>query len=113
MKILATGQTESRSFRSGPTLTPSRMASRVKKLATDWAYDAVSIGYPGPVLNGRPSAEPVNLGHGSFDFVQAFGRHVRIINDAAMQALGSYKDGVNFPLLKWPTTEKTAAKFPR
>ena len=95
VKILATGQTESRSFRSGPTLTPSRMASKVKKLATDWAYDAVSIGYPGPVLNGRPSAEPVNLGHGwvAFDFVQAFGRPVKIINDAAMQALGSYEDG--------------------
>ena len=95
VKILATGQTESRSFRSGPTLTPRRMASRVKKLAADWAYDAVSIGYPGPVLNGRPSAEPVNLGHGwvAFDFVQAFGRPVKIINDAAMQALGSHKDG--------------------
>ena len=95
VKILATGQTESRSFRSGPTLTPRRMASRVKKLAADWAYDAISIGYPGPVLNGRPSAEPVNLGHGwvAFDFEQAFGRPVKIINDAAMQALGSYKGG--------------------
>jgi polyphosphate glucokinase len=93
VKILVTGQTESRSFRSGPTLTPRRMASRVKKLAADWAYDAISIGYPGPVLNGRPSAEPVNLGHGwvAFDFEQAFGRPVKIINDAAMQALGSYK----------------------
>jgi polyphosphate glucokinase len=92
VKILATGQTESRSFRSGPTLTPRRMASRVKKLAADWAYDAISIGYPGPVLNGRPSAEPVNLGHGwvAFDFEQAFGRPVKIINDAAMQTLGSY-----------------------
>src|SRR6516162_8407035 len=95
VKILATGQTESRSFRSGPTLTPRRMASRVKKLAADWAYDAISIGYPGPVLSGRPSAEPVNLGHGwvAFDFVQAFGCPVKIINDAAMQALGSYKGG--------------------
>ena len=93
VKILVTGQTESRSFRSGPTLTPRRMASRVKKLAADWAYDAISIGYPGPVLNGRPSAEPVNLGRGwvAFDFVQAFGCPVKIINDAAMQALGSYK----------------------
>src|SRR5262249_29179698 len=73
VKILATGQTESRSFRSGPTLTPGRMASRVQKLAADWPYDVISIGYPGPVLNGRPSAEPVNLGRGwiAFDFVQA------------------------------------------
>ena len=71
------------------------MASRVKKLAADWKYDAVSIGYPGPVLSGRPSAEPVNLGRGwvAFDFVQAFGRPVKVINDAAMQALGSYKNG--------------------
>ena len=58
VKILATSQTESRSFRSGPTLTPRRMVSRVKKLAADWAYDVVSIGYPGPVLHGRPIAEP-------------------------------------------------------
>jgi polyphosphate glucokinase len=95
VKILATGQRESRSLRSGPTLTPRRMASRVKKLAADWTYDAISIGYPGPVLNGRPSAEPVNLGHGwvAFDFAQAFGCPVKIINDAAMQALGSYKGG--------------------
>ena len=95
VKILATGQTESRSFRSGPTLTPRRMVARVKKLAADWAYDAVSIGYPGPVLGGRPSAEPVNLGHGwvAFDFAQAFDRPVKVINDAAMQALGSYKGG--------------------
>jgi polyphosphate glucokinase len=95
VKILATGQTESRSFRSGPTLTPGRMASRVKKLAADWPYDVISIGYPGPVLNGRPSAEPVNLGRGwiAFDFVQTFDRPVKIINDAAMQALGSYNGG--------------------
>jgi len=92
VKILATGETESRSFRSGPALTPGAMAARVKKLAADWTYDAISIGYPGP---GRPSAEPVNLGQGwvAFDFVQAFSRPVKIINDAAMQALGSYKGG--------------------
>jgi polyphosphate glucokinase len=62
VKILASGQTEIRSFRSGPTLTPVRMVSGVKKLAADWTYEAVSIGYPGPVLGGRPSAEPINLG---------------------------------------------------
>jgi polyphosphate glucokinase len=95
VKILATGQPESRSFRSGPKLTPRRMVSGVKKLAADWTYDVVSIGYPGPVLGGRPSAEPVNLGRGwiAFDFTQAFGRPVKVINDAAMQALGSYEGG--------------------
>ena len=95
VKILVTGQTESRSFRSGPTLTPSRMVSGVKKLAADWTYDVVSIGYPGPVLGGRPAAEPINLGRGwvAFDFALAFGRPVKVINDAAMQALGSYKGG--------------------
>ena len=95
VKILATGQTESRSFRSGPTLTPKRMISGVKKLAADWAYDAVSIGYPGAVLGGRPSAEPVNLGRGwvGFDFAEAFALPVKVINDAAMQALGSYRGG--------------------
>jgi polyphosphate glucokinase len=95
VKILATGQSESRSFTSGPKLTPKRMAARVIKLAADWTYDVVSIGYPGPVLGGRPSAEPVNLGRGwiAFDFAQAFGRPVKIMNDAAMQALGSYEGG--------------------
>jgi predicted NBD/HSP70 family sugar kinase len=62
VKILATGQSERRSFSSGPTLTPRRMVSGVKKLAGDWMYDAVSIGYPGPVLRGRPISEPYNLG---------------------------------------------------
>jgi polyphosphate glucokinase len=95
VKILATGQPESRSFRSGPKLTPRRMVSGVKKLAADWTYDVVSIGYPGPVLGGRPAAEPVNLGRGwiAFDFAQAFGRPVKVMNDAAMQALGSYEGG--------------------
>jgi polyphosphate glucokinase len=95
VKILATGQTESRSFRSGPTLTPRRMVSGVKKLAADWTYDVVSIGYPGPVLGGRPIAEPQNLGVGwvGFDFARAFDRPVKVINDATMQALGSYKGG--------------------
>lgn len=93
VKILASGQTERRSFPSGPKLTPRRMVAGVKKLAADWPYDVVSIGYPGPVLAGRPAAEPVNLGPGwiGFDFAHAFGRPVKILNDAAMQALGSYK----------------------
>jgi polyphosphate glucokinase len=95
VKILATGQKEHRSFRSGPTLTPSRMVSEVKELAADWAYDLVSIGVPGPVLGGRPIGEPRNLGRGwvGFDFARAFGRPVKVVNDAAMQALGSYRGG--------------------
>jgi len=95
VKILATGQTEARSFRSGRTLTPARMVSGVKKLAADWTYDVVSIGYPGAVLGGRPIAEPHNLGRGwvGFNFAHAFGCPVKVVNDAAMQALGSYKGG--------------------
>jgi glucose-6-phosphate isomerase len=95
VKILATGQSERRSIPSGPTLTPGRMISEVKKLAEDWIYDAVSIGYPGPVVGGRPITEPYNLGRGwvGFDFEGAFGRPVKIVNDAAMQALGSYRGG--------------------
>ena len=95
VKILATGQTKNRSFLSGPTLTPGRMVSKVKKLAADWTYDTVSIGYPGPVLHARPIAEPHNLGRGwvGFDFAEAFGLPVKVVNDAAMQALGSYKGG--------------------
>jgi polyphosphate glucokinase len=95
VKMLATSQDEHRSFPSGPTLTPRQMVSGVKKLARGWTYDAVSIGYPGPVLHGRPIAEPHNLGHGwiGFDFAAAFGHPVKVINDAAMQALGSYRGG--------------------
>jgi len=95
VKILASGQNDERSFPSGPTLTPIQMVSGVKKLARDWTYDAVSIGYPGAVLHGRPIAEPYNLGRGwvGFDFAAAFGRPVKVVNDAAMQALGSYNGG--------------------
>jgi polyphosphate glucokinase len=95
VKMLATGQTEHRAFPSGPKLTPSQMVSGVKRLAGDWTYDVVSIGYPGPVVHGCPIAEPHNLGRGwvGFDFAAAFGCPVRLVNDAAMQALGSYKGG--------------------
>ena len=95
VKILATGQTGRRLFPSGPRLTPRRMVSGVKKLAQGWTYEVVSIGYPGPVLRGRPMAEPYNLGRGwvGFDFAEAFGHPVKVVNDAAMQALGSYQGG--------------------
>jgi polyphosphate glucokinase len=95
VKILATGQDTARKVPSGPTMTAKRMVSEVKKLAGDWKYDVVSIGYPGPVLRGRPIHDPFNLGPGwvGFDFEKAFGCPVKVINDAAMQALGSYKGG--------------------
>jgi polyphosphate glucokinase len=95
VKILASGQKEPRRFESGPTLTAKQMVSEVQKLAGDWSYDVVSIGYPGPVLRGRPIAEPHNLGGGwvGFNFEKAFRRPVKVVNDAAMQALGSYKRG--------------------
>jgi len=95
VKMLATGQTERRRFPSGKTLTPELMVAGVKALAKDWTYDVVSIGYPGPVLGGAPAAEPHNLASGwvGFDFKAAFGCPVKVINDAAMQALGSYKGG--------------------
>jgi len=95
VKILATGQKEPRKIPSGPTLTPKAMVAGIKKLATGWKYDAVSIGYPGMVIHGRPVAEPFNLGKGwvGFDYRAAFGKPVKLMNDAAMQALGSYKGG--------------------
>src|SRR2546425_3070591 len=95
VKILATGQREHRKIASGPTMTARRMVSAVKRLSADWPYDHVAIGYPGPVVHGHPVAEPHNLGGGwvGFDFRRAFGRPVKMINDAAMQALGNYRGG--------------------
>jgi polyphosphate glucokinase len=95
VKILVTGQEVPRKFPSGPTLTAAQMAAKVIELAGDWHFDAVSIGYPGFVMRGRPIAEPHNLALGwvTFDFQAGFGRPVKIVNDAAMQALGSYKGG--------------------
>ena len=80
---------------SGPAVTPAVMVAAVKKATAGWEYDAVAIGYPGPVLHGKPVAEPHNLGVGwvGFDFSKAFGKPVKLVNDAAMQALGSYEGG--------------------
>lgn len=95
VKLLATGHPDRLKLDSGPDLTPERMVEAVRGATSDWTYDVVSIGYPGPVRHGSPAAEPHNLGPGwvGFDFGQAFGRPVRMINDAAMQALGSYEGG--------------------
>ena len=95
VKLLATGQELMRKFASGPTLTPREMAKAVCATVNDWDYDAVSLGYPGPVRGGKPTAEPKNLGTGwiKFDFAKALDRPVRMLNDAAMQALGSYEGG--------------------
>jgi polyphosphate glucokinase len=95
VKILVTRQKESRRFESGSTLTVKQMVERVKALAAEWKYDHVTVGYPGPVLHNKPVAEPHNLSAGwvGFDFEAAFDRPVKVMNDAAMQALGSYKGG--------------------
>jgi len=95
VKVLATGQKQHREFTSGPKLSAKQMVAGAKKLAKDWRYDAVSIGYPGVVINNRPLADPWNLGPGwaGFDFEAAFRCPVKVINDAAMQALGSYEGG--------------------
>src|SRR5215471_16897722 len=93
VKILATGQKERRAFESSPKMTPQSIVATVKKLAKDWKYDAVSIGYPGLVRSNRPIVEPRNLRKGwvRFNFEAAFKPPVKIINYAAMQALGSYR----------------------
>jgi len=95
VKLLITGETDPRKFPSGPTLTPRQLVSGVVKLTEDWKYDAVSIGYPGRVRNNKPVADPINLGKGwtTFNFEKAFGIPVKVMNDAAMQALGSYRGG--------------------
>jgi polyphosphate glucokinase len=93
VKLLATGQKEPRKYPSGPTMTPGKMIRLVKKAVADWKFDCISLGYPGPIINGHPLREPHNLGRGwvGFNFQKAFGCPVKIINDAAMQAVGSYK----------------------
>ena len=95
VKILCTGHKIRRKFPSGPMMTPDQMVAAVHKASHGWDYDVLSIGYPGRVVAGRPVAEPRNLGSGwiNFDFESAFGRPVKIINDATMQAIGSYRNG--------------------
>ncbi len=95
VKVLASGQSEPRKVESGPTMTPERMVEAVRHLAAGWPYDVISIGYPGLVVDDRITAEPHNLARGwiGFDFQKAFGCPVKVVNDAAMQALGSYETG--------------------
>jgi hypothetical protein len=95
IKISTNGRKEPLKIPSGPALTPAKMAVEVKKAVAGWKYNAVSIGYPGPVSNGRPAREPHNLGRGwvRFDYRKAFHKPVKVVNDAAMQALGSYQGG--------------------
>lgn len=95
VKCIVSGQTNPVKFKSGPKLTPHRMVQKVLKISEGWTFDTVSIGYPGEVRNGQIVREPHNLGSGwiGFDFQGAFGRPVKALNDAAMQALGSYEDG--------------------
>jgi len=95
VKFAVTGEEEPREFESGPSLTPARMTKELLAMTRDWRFDAVSIGYPGVVLHGEIVREPFNLGRGwvGFDFRAALGRPVRIVNDAAMQALGCYEGG--------------------
>ncbi|MGH7231339.1 MAG: ROK family protein [Nitrospiraceae bacterium] len=95
VKILASGKREPRKVHSGPAMTAPGMVGAVQRLAADWSYDVISLGYPGAVLCGRPAAEPKNLSNGwvGFDFEKALGCPVKVINDAAMQAIGSYEGG--------------------
>lgn len=96
VKILASGESEPRKFHSGKAMTPEQMVRGVKEAAGDWKYDVVSLGFPGVVQRGRILAEPRNLAPGwtDFNFPAAFGCPVKLMNDAAMQALGSYQDGL-------------------
>jgi hypothetical protein len=95
IKLRVSGSQEVRKFESGHTLTAEQMVKGVHQATLDWDYDVVSIGYPGPVIRGRIVQEPKNLGPGwvGFDFAAQFGKPVKVLNDAAMQALGSYEDG--------------------
>jgi len=93
--LLSGGEHEVRRFESGSDLGPKEMVRRIVALTEDWPYGAVSVGIPAPVHGGRVVRDPVNLGPGwiGFDFSEAFGKPTKVINDAAMQALGSYEGG--------------------
>jgi len=95
VKLLATGQEIVRKIDSGLNMTAERMAREVKELAADWEHDVISVGYPSFAFRGRPVCEPANLGEGwvGFNFEKAFGCPARLVNDAAMQAVGSYVGG--------------------
>jgi polyphosphate glucokinase len=95
VKLLVSGDSEHRRLASGPDLRPREMVGRITGVTADWSYDVVSIGVPAPVHGGRVVSEPVNLGSGwvGFDFQGAFGKPTKVVNDAAMQALGSYEGG--------------------
>jgi ROK family len=95
VKLMISNRVKRRKFPSGPGLTPRRFVTATKEAVTDWKFDAVAIGFPAPVINGKIAVEPKNLGRGwtRFDFRKAFGKPVRVMNDAAMQALGSYHGG--------------------
>ncbi len=95
VKVLASGVKEPVKIPSGPNMTARKMVKAVREATKDWNYSVVSMGYPGPVVHGHPLSEPHNLGGGwvGFDFRRAFGRPVKIVNDAAMQALGIYRGG--------------------
>lgn len=95
VKLLVTGRTQPVKFASGPSLTPNRMIREISTAVAEWKFDAVSIGYPGPVVAGKPAEDPANLGAGwiRFNFERAWKRPVKIVNDAAMQAMGSYEGG--------------------
>lgn len=95
VKVLLSGELNPRKFASGPSMTAKQMVAGVKEITKDWSYDAISVGYPAPVVRNRPLLEPYNMAKGwvRFDYQKAFGKPVKIVNDAAMQALGSYKKG--------------------
>jgi len=95
VKALTSNQTERRRFESGPKLTPAQMVAGVREVVAGWPYDVVSVGIPTPVRGGRALAEPINLGKGwvGFDFDAAFGKPTKVVNDAVMQAIGSYEGG--------------------
>lgn len=114
VKFLASGQEERRTFDSGPELSAALMVEQVLAQSQDWEFEAVTLGYPGPVVENHILAEPANLGAGwvDFDFAQAFGKPVKLINDAALQALGSYQGG-RLLFLGLGTGLGTAMVFPQ